>query len=108
MATSANFRVARKRARPFAIARGPRPPRPAGLHAAYCPYSPPRCTLARPQQLKYKASPSKVATSEKFRVARKRARPSAIACDHPTQQGLSMRFGQIQKLMHTDRPEGPY
>ncbi|KAH8976385.1 hypothetical protein EDB86DRAFT_3210937 [Lactarius hatsudake] len=29
----------------------------------------------------------RVATSEKYRVARKRARLSAIACDHPTQQG---------------------
>ncbi|KAH9005141.1 hypothetical protein EDB86DRAFT_3071721 [Lactarius hatsudake] len=30
-----------------------------------------------------------MATSEKSRVARKRARLSAITCDHPTQQGLS-------------------
>ncbi|KAH9012456.1 hypothetical protein EDB85DRAFT_1900379 [Lactarius pseudohatsudake] len=33
------------------------------------------------------ASPTKVAPSAKFRVARKRARLFAIACDHPTQQG---------------------
>ncbi|KAH9048596.1 hypothetical protein EDB83DRAFT_2522864 [Lactarius deliciosus] len=43
--------------------------------------------LLNTSQLERNASQTKVATSEKFRIARKRARPSAIACDHPTQQG---------------------
>ncbi|KAH8985596.1 hypothetical protein EDB86DRAFT_3083399 [Lactarius hatsudake] len=47
-----------------------------------------------------------MATSEKSRVARKRARLSAITCDHPTQQGLSL-FDRDLTATATDLPTTP-
>ncbi|KAH8982976.1 hypothetical protein EDB86DRAFT_3085720 [Lactarius hatsudake] len=47
-----------------------------------------------------------MATSEKSRVAQKRARLSAIACDHLTQQGLSP-FDRDSTATATDLPTTP-